>query len=725
MSGLEHTKKVYTLNTGDKIPAIGLGTWQSKPNEVRIAVRDALLKGYRHIDTALAYGNEAEVGQGIRDSGVPRSEIWITTKLDNPWHARVPEGIDSSLKDLGVDYVDLYLIHWPSSTDPTDLKKHLPDWNFIKTWQEMQKLPATGKVRNIGVSNFGIKNLEILLNDPSTKIVPAVNQIELHPNNPSPKLVAYNTSKGIHSTGYSCLGSTNSPLYKDPTLLKLAEKKGKTPQQVLLVWGIQKGWSVIPKSVSKSRIDSNYDIDGFSLTDEEVEQLDNLKDRFKLTAPSRFAYAKAYKAVRTKLSEPAQYIPLRFQPAYARITPRQPINRAAAIRQARSRHFSTRATRSFSSYFQAAVQGERAACRPSRIVANVSRITSRAPFASTLRPNLTGGTLGRTAGGYVIGAGRIGGARFFSHGPAAPAQVLNNVSVGVRAFFLSGQKARFDGVDPITGNKKFKAVTVLQDEAGRKMAAIPRVAPGSFVDFKISPTITAFGLQKNFAPAGAESETLNSEGLLDFLSADFARALKDLAAILNDLKRLATLGDLPISLQDRSTIRVRFPGCDAETVERLCDEVGVQRGKIMQDADFDIRTGAELALLFPFAPSVAPSSDTDDFFFHPEVKSSQRPEEVDWQAMLSGEDGTQKPLFDYPEHSKQEISFDDATMFGSNPWAKSPSSGYSSIGVSELGDRAFFPDVLSSGFPPSTSAYEGSEGIRKFIAECDQAAANR
>ncbi|KAI2736563.1 hypothetical protein DTO013E5_8623 [Penicillium roqueforti] len=278
----QHTEKTYTLNTGAKIPAIGLGTWQSKPNEVREAVKNALLAGYRHIDTALAYGNEAEVGAGIKDSGVPRDQIWLTTKLDNPWHKRVTEGIDSSLKDLGTDYVDLYLIHWPSSTDPEDLSKHLPDWDFIKTWQEMQKLPATGKVRNIGVSNFGIKNMEKLLNDPSCKIVPAVNQIELHPNNPSPKLVAYNTSKGIHSTGYSCLGSTNSPLYKDPTLLQIAEKKGKTLQQVLLVWGIQKGWSVIPKSVSKSRIEGNFDINGWDLTADEVSQLDNLKDRFKV-----------------------------------------------------------------------------------------------------------------------------------------------------------------------------------------------------------------------------------------------------------------------------------------------------------------------------------------------------------------------------------------------------------------------------------------------------------
>lgn len=128
------SRKTYTLNTGDKIPAIGLGTWQSKPNEVREAVKNALLKGYRHIDTALAYGNEAEVGAGIRDSGVPRDQIWLTTKLDNTWHHQVEKGIESSLKDLGVDYVDLYLMHWPSSTDPEDKSKHLPDWNFIKTW---------------------------------------------------------------------------------------------------------------------------------------------------------------------------------------------------------------------------------------------------------------------------------------------------------------------------------------------------------------------------------------------------------------------------------------------------------------------------------------------------------------------------------------------------------------------------------------------------------------
>ncbi|KAF8541642.1 NADP-dependent oxidoreductase domain-containing protein [Trichophaea hybrida] len=277
----EWTKKTATLNTGAKIPLVGLGTWQSPPGAVEKAVEAALRIGYRHIDTALAYDNEAEVGKGIAASGVPRSEIFITTKLDNPWHKRVSEGIASSLSSLGVGYVDLYLMHWPSSTRPDDLSKHHDDWDFIKTWAEMQKIPST-QARAIGVSNFGITNLEKLLSAPTTTVVPAVNQIELHPNNPSPKLVAYNTNKEIHTTGYSCLGSTNSPLHKDPTLLDIAEKTGRTSAQVLLKWGLQKGWSVIPKSVTESRIRENFELDGWDLEEEDVERLSGLKDRFKV-----------------------------------------------------------------------------------------------------------------------------------------------------------------------------------------------------------------------------------------------------------------------------------------------------------------------------------------------------------------------------------------------------------------------------------------------------------
>ena len=146
----------------------------------------------------------------------------------------------------------------------------------------MQKLVGTGKVRNIGVSNFDQENLEKLLSASSTTITPAVNQVELHPNHPSPKLIEFNSSKGIHSTAYSCLGSTDSPLYKDKTLLELAEKKGKTPQQCMLQWGLQRGTSVIPKSVTKNRIEANFQLDGWELTDDEVKTLSNLNDRFKV-----------------------------------------------------------------------------------------------------------------------------------------------------------------------------------------------------------------------------------------------------------------------------------------------------------------------------------------------------------------------------------------------------------------------------------------------------------
>lgn len=128
------TSHTFQLNNGASIPAIGLGTWQSKDNDTHEAVKYALQHGYRHIDTALNYGNEKEVGEGIRASGVPRDQIWVTTKLDNHWHHRVSEGLESSLEDLGLDYVDLYLIHFPCSTDPADRSKHLPDWDFVKTW---------------------------------------------------------------------------------------------------------------------------------------------------------------------------------------------------------------------------------------------------------------------------------------------------------------------------------------------------------------------------------------------------------------------------------------------------------------------------------------------------------------------------------------------------------------------------------------------------------------
>lgn len=351
----------------------------------------------------------------------------------------------------------------------------------------------------------------------------------------------------------------------------------------------------------------------------------------------------------------------------------------------------------------------------SRIQSAVTRITTTTPFASTLRPNLTGGTLGRTAGGYSIGAGRVGGARYFSHSPASPAQVVNNVSVGVRAFWLSGQKARFDGIDPRTGEKRYKAVSALQYEAERKM--YPKNAPGSFIDFQLSPTITAFGsfgtLEKSTSLESVETPTLKSEGVMKMLSVDFARALKDFAAILNDLNRLSTLGDLPVSLHDKSILRVRFPGCDIDTVESLCDEVGVQRGYIQQDEDFDACNGAELALLFPFAPSRVSSSEDDVQVFFGSHPKERAPEVVDWRNMISPEMSDQ--LQSSVKESPTGLDFDHVEQ---NPWAASPS-GYSSLDISELGDRVFFPELSDKN---AHSAYGGIEGIHRFLQECDSAA---
>ncbi|KAJ5249048.1 hypothetical protein N7468_000499 [Penicillium chermesinum] len=433
----------------------------------------------------------------------------------------------------------------------------------------------------------------------------------------------------------------------------------------------------------------------------------------KIWRAARFAYEKASRAIRAKLPEPTQHTTLRYQPVYARINTHQPINKAAAIRQARSRYFSTRAAGAFVSAAKSSVQADAGAYRATR---------THLPRSICVHPSsqFDRGTLAVLRGGYAIGAGRFGGARYFSHGPAAPAQVIQNVSQGVRAFFLSGQKIRFDGIDPRTGEKQYKAVSALQDQAGRKMTSIPRTASGSYLDFQLSPTITAFGALAAFGKEeGASTETLRSEGLMDLLSADFARAFKEFAIVLNDLKRLSALGDLPITLEDQSTLRVRFPGCDAETVERLCDEVGVQRGRVSQDEDFDLRTGADLALLFPFAPSMACSSDVEYLFEKPAKSCCASSRDLDWQDMLTPEGHMFSPNSGYD--SGNGISFDDEELFCNNPWKSSSRSAYSSINISELGDRAFFQEASPASIPETTSEYDGSEGIHRFLAECDRA----
>jgi hypothetical protein len=326
----------------------------------------------------------------------------------------------------------------------------------------------------------------------------------------------------------------------------------------------------------------------------------------------------------------------------------------------------------------------------------VSQLPGRAPFASTLRPNLTGGALPRTAGGYATpGSGRVGGARYFSHTPAAQAQVVQNVSQAVRAFWLSGQRARFDGAGP-NGEKRYRTVSATQEEARCRLASVPRYVPGSFIDFQISPTVTALsplGVACPFATAEAfgmptkpeaGAATLNADGFLDVLSIDFARALKDRAAIMTDLKNLSELGDLPITLEKNNILRVRFPGVEAEAVERLCDDVGVQRGVVKQDPDFDSSAGVSVALRFPFAPDEHCANT------------------------ITSPGGSVR------SHDSETSELEDVFMdeYEENPWLSSPEpEGYESMS----------PPIYSSSGEHCSEDFEGLEGIYRFLEECDRA----
>lgn len=332
----------------------------------------------------------------------------------------------------------------------------------------------------------------------------------------------------------------------------------------------------------------------------------------------------------------------------------------------------------------------------------ISQSSGRAPFASTLRPNLTGGTLPRTGGGYSLGSGRIGGARHFSHGPASQAQVVHNVSQAMRAFLIGGNKAQFDGISSRTGEKRFKAVSTLQHEAASTIRSVSRATPGSWVDFRINPTITALTtLRESFdltTSIDKQAGHLNSEGLLDILSADFSRTLKDLAAVLNDLKRLAQLGDLPITHQGNS-IRIHFPGCDASTVERLCEELNVQRGIITQDSAFDHFVGAEVALLFPYAPSTG-SADAASLY---EAAPTKPGPLMQLEDLLSPSERSD----DYSNHSNFS-DFQD--VLNDETYLSSPSA-FESVrsGSTVLSDKC------------SPLEYQGIEGIYRFIEQCDSA----
>ncbi|MGA8328756.1 MAG: aldo/keto reductase, partial [Mycobacterium sp.] len=254
------------LNDGNSIPAVGFGVFKIPAADAEHAVSTALQAGYRHIDTAAIYGNERETGRAVAESGVPREELYLVTKL---WNAdqgydSTLSAFDASMDRLGVDYLDLYLVHWPAPA----LNK------FVDTFKAFAYLRDQGRIRSIGVSNFEPEHLDTLVD--ATGIVPAVNQVELHPRLPQTKLREVHARLGIATEAWGPLGQGS--LLTDPTVTAVAESYGRTPAQVLVRWHIQLGNIVIPKSVNPKRIASNLDVFDFELSDDAMASISSLDD---------------------------------------------------------------------------------------------------------------------------------------------------------------------------------------------------------------------------------------------------------------------------------------------------------------------------------------------------------------------------------------------------------------------------------------------------------------
>ncbi|MEV0975316.1 aldo/keto reductase [Streptomyces sp. NPDC049915] len=256
-----------TLNNGVEMPQLGFGVWQVPDDEAERAVATALEAGYRSIDTAAIYGNEEGTGKAIAASGLPREDIFVTTKLWNSeqGHDSTLRAFDTSLAKLGLDYVDLYLIHWPLPSKDA----------YVDTYKAFEKLHADGRVRAIGVSNFLQPHLERLIAE--TSVIPAVNQIELHPHLQQRAAREYHAEQGIATEAWSPLGSGKGIL-EIPAIVAIAQKHGRTPAQVVLRWHLQLGNVVIPKSVTPSRIKENIAVFDFSLDDEDLAAISALNE---------------------------------------------------------------------------------------------------------------------------------------------------------------------------------------------------------------------------------------------------------------------------------------------------------------------------------------------------------------------------------------------------------------------------------------------------------------
>jgi 2,5-diketo-D-gluconate reductase A len=255
-----------SLNDGNEIPQLGFGVFQIEPADTVAAVTTALETGYRHIDTAEMYGNEKEVGQAIRDSGIARDEIWVTSKLNNGFHepGKAREAFAQTLADLGFDYVDLFLIHWPLPT--------LYDGDYVSTWKTLEEFKADGRSRSIGVSNFQVDHLKALAEAGTT--APTVNQIELHPYLLNEEVRSYGESHGIHTEAWSPIAQGG--VLDDPVVTAIAERIDRSPAQAVLRWHIQRGSIVFPKSVTPERIEENFRLFDFELTGDDMSAIESL-----------------------------------------------------------------------------------------------------------------------------------------------------------------------------------------------------------------------------------------------------------------------------------------------------------------------------------------------------------------------------------------------------------------------------------------------------------------
>jgi 2,5-diketo-D-gluconate reductase A len=251
------------LNTGALIPQLGFGVFQIPPKETAEAVKTALDIGYRHIDTAEMYGNEKEVGQGVRDAGLDRADVYITSKLNNGFHEPddARRAFDGTLSALETDYVDLFLIHWPLPT--------LYDGDFVSTWNVLEEFAADGRARSIGVSNFQVEHLERLAKE--STIVPAANQIEAHPYFTNDAVRAYGNEHGIATEAWSPIAQ--GKVLGDPVIKQIADAIGKSPAQVVLRWHIQRGDIVFPKSVTLERIKENFALFDFELDGSDMDAI--------------------------------------------------------------------------------------------------------------------------------------------------------------------------------------------------------------------------------------------------------------------------------------------------------------------------------------------------------------------------------------------------------------------------------------------------------------------